>query len=1419
MKYVFPSQPIRNNRAYLLFLFFSLIALRAIAQGPGCPNVNAGEDIVIDCTTNACTDLTATFLATGISNTYDVTAIPYVPPFPYLGLANPIGVGVDDVWSGVINLPFEFCYFEDTYNEIQVGSNGVIRFEVDPLDGTNQWTFNEDIPNNAVEALAEVNIFGVGHDIDPSVLGSNPEIAWDVIGESPCRTFVVSFANVANFTCTDLISTSQIILYETTNAIEIYIEDKPTCNIWNNGNAIVGIQNNDGDTAFVPPGRNTTDGPWTATNEAWRFTPNGTPNYVLTWYDDNGDTVGNTPEINVCPTETTIYTAEVTYTNCNGDVITVTDDVQVTSNSPSNPNAGEDGAISLCIDGTVTIDLFDSLGGTPDPGGTWTPPLNSGTGVFDPTIDPAGTYTYSVSGAPCPDDDANVEVSFSTSPNTGEEGTLAICESDNAIDLFTLLGGTPDTGGTWTPALASGTGIFDPSIDPDGTYTYTIEAMDPCVDSSTDVVVTTSNPINAGEDGMLSTCNSAEAVDLFTILGGTPDIGGTWTPALNSGTGIFDPSLDPAGNYMYTVTGIAPCPDATAEIVVSIENEPNAGENGTLSICDSAAAVDLFTLLGGTPNIGGTWTPILTSGTGIFDPSIDPAGTYTYTVAGIAPCSNDTSDVVVTIENAPNAGENGTLTICDIDSEIDLFTLLGGTPDNGGTWTPVLASGTGVFDPAIDPTGTYTYTITGIAPCPNDTSDVVVTIENTPNAGENNTLSICNAAAPIDLFTLLGGAPDNGGTWAPVLTSGTGVFDPTIDPADTYVYTVNGIAPCPNDSAEIVVSIITAPDAGEDGTITLCNIDNAIDLFDSIGGTPNNGGTWTPLLTSNTGIFDPSIDPPGTYTYSIDIPGCEIDSSNVIVTINQSVNAGEDTTLTLCPTDDSVNLFTLLGGTPDNGGSWLPPLSSGTGVFDPTIDAPGLYTYTVNGIAPCPIDTAEVIVILNNSPNAIQPDDLRLCDTGGDNVEPFNLEQQSTLITADNLDYRATYHLTQVDADNDMNRLVSPYNNIANPQTIYTRVEDINSGCFNTSVNFDLVLDDTVIANPDFYELCDDNVETDNNPTNDSTTFNLSSRNPIILGPTQAPGDYTVSYHLTQDDANNDINALPNNYDNTINPQTLYVRVENNATSCFAISEIQLMVNPLPLFSLEERYILCFDSNGAVIPPSPIIDTDLDVANYTFEWYIDNVLIAGETNSSIEPNQTGTYSVEVTNTLTGCSSSRETVVIESSPPSIEAQQVSITFLENNEVLATATNNGTIDAFFEFSLDGGSWLSNPSGGNTYIFEDVPAGEHIITVRDLNGCGEASVSIILLDFIPYFTPNGDGFHDTWNIIGIENQPDAVLYIFNRYGKLLKQLSPSGPGWDGTFNNYVLPSSDYWFTLDYKDPNTNQQKNFKSHFTLKH
>ena len=309
----------------------------------GCPNVVSGgiglsgaDPASMNCTSIGCVDLEATYLQLGQTTSYTVQSIAYAPPYQFGCLDNPVSVNADDVWSPVVNLPFNFCFYGTSYNSCLIGSNGILSFNTTNASGPTGYSFSNNLPSTT-GALFANTIYGVYHDIDPSIGG---EVGWELITlNSGCRALIASWSNVPMFSDNTILYTGMMVLYENTNIIEVYIKEKNIDNNnispWNGGNAIVGLQNATGTSAVVAPGRNGLDTNWTVTNEAWRFVPSGTSITSLKWYQGSGTTgtvLGTTDTINVCPTSTTTYTAEVTYTLCNGTTLKETDETTVTIN-------------------------------------------------------------------------------------------------------------------------------------------------------------------------------------------------------------------------------------------------------------------------------------------------------------------------------------------------------------------------------------------------------------------------------------------------------------------------------------------------------------------------------------------------------------------------------------------------------------------------------------------------------------------------------------------------------------------------------------------------------------------------------------------------------------------------------------------------------------------------------------------------------------------------------------------------------------------------------------------------------------------------------------------------------------------------------------------------------------------------------
>ena len=272
-----------------------------------------------------------------------------------------------------------------------------------------------------------------------------------------------------------------------------------------------------------------------------------------------------------------------------------------------------------------------------------------------------------------------------------------------------------------------------------------------------------------------------------------------------------------------------------------------------------------------------------------------------------------------------------------------------------------------------------------------------------------------------------------------------------------------------------------------------------------------------------------------------------------------------------------------------------------------------------------------------------------------------------------------------------------------------------------------------------------------------------------------------------------------------------------------------VVVNPLPIFTLEKQYLLCVDVNGTEILNPPVIDTFLNTTDYSFEWFLDGSLQSQFNNqSAIAPIQSGKYEVEVTYITTSCSALNETIVYESSPAVITPRIVSSAFANRHSIEVEANNSGNTNAIseYEFSINDSTWelgSGSPGGIYTFTFDDnILIGTNTIKVRDAVGCGETEIEVVVMDYPHFFTPNNDGANDVWNITApktpINYLASAQIFIYNRYGKLLKQLNPLGAGWDGVFNGNILPTDDYWFVVNFIDPLDNQSKQFKAHFALK-
>lgn len=274
--------------------------------------------------------------------------------------------------------------------------------------------------------------------------------------------------------------------------------------------------------------------------------------------------------------------------------------------------------------------------------------------------------------------------------------------------------------------------------------------------------------------------------------------------------------------------------------------------------------------------------------------------------------------------------------------------------------------------------------------------------------------------------------------------------------------------------------------------------------------------------------------------------------------------------------------------------------------------------------------------------------------------------------------------------------------------------------------------------------------------------------------------------------------------------QKMYVYATATTNSgCFAQDDFYITIYPLKNLSIQNG-IICVDYRTGTLQHPTLLNSGISSSDFTVEWYLNgNKMSTGPTYTA---TQEGIYTVvpvkNVPDVGNDCGYNPTTVTVEKSSQAVATISVSDAFEDNIDIIVNLANGfGT----YEYQLDDGDFQSSN------IFQNVDSGEHAITIKDTKAnCDNLILFAKVLKYPKFFTPNGDGYNDTWNIPDLADQPDAVITIFDRYGRLLKMIKPSGAGWDGNFNGDPLPSSDYWFRVSYIQNGIIEE--FKAHFSLK-
>lgn len=456
------------------------------------------------------------------------------------------------------------------------------------------------------------------------------------------------------------------------------------------------------------------------------------------------------------------------------------------------------------------------------------------------------------------------------------------------------------------------------------------------------------------------------------------------------------------------------CNSDIIPVTLTVVDVPDPGQDANTTACNNSSDCVNFWFLNSITDQTGTWSDVNGSGVDLsfpncvqFDnPPIAP-GTYNYVYTVQDPqgiCSPQTSTLTVEVQLSANAGSDASDVFCGAPGTlIDLYSYIG-SYDPGGIWTtsgPFNVSNGSAVDMSGAGIDTYEFYYELSGTCGNAQSTVTIQVISQPNAGNDNSLTICNSGSNTFLnFNNALGTHDNNGDWSGN-AGGVNLSDPNsvnFEGITTGTYTfIYDIAPngnCPEDFATITVTVLSGPNAGIDGTGSFCKgANNLIDLFSFIGSSYDIGGNWVQLSGNSINISNPSSvnisgAPTGNYTFAYIINGsCSNDTAKVNISIFQTFGAGDDYQLTLCQFS-SFNLYDSLKNY-IAGGIWKDEyfniVSNPTSV---TINNTGIDTfyYILYGVGGCTNDTSLAVINSISGVNAGTNNTFLICQGSTDNV-------------------------------------------------------------------------------------------------------------------------------------------------------------------------------------------------------------------------------------------------------------------------------------------------------------------------------------------------------------------------------------------------------------------------------------------------
>ena len=509
---------------------------------------------------------------------------------------------VDDMHDVVVPIGFDFDFYGNTYNKCVVSGNGYITFDTTVANTGSPWAINAAIPNPG--QMPENAIMAPWQDINTGVSGS---IYYGTTGVAPNRMFTVTWCEIAMFSCTQDLHTSQVVMYEGSNKIEMFLQDKPLCLTWNAGAGVQGLVDAtstnadivDDPTVLLPRNFPLT---WTATNEGWEFIPNGPTAYTInqipyvpiiagsaTWTDNQGNIIGLGPNVSVSPSSTSTFYCSVTGNCADSSVIdsitiSITGCLDMILVSTQASCLGTDGIISVTPDLSTTsppwmIELQDFNGVNVQVANN----VMNATYFFSNVV--TGSYIVKITQSNGDSDQDTIVVtqiqnpiSINTSSNNvscyaGSNGSISVIPSGGALPYSFYINGVLNTNPSPYDSVFS-------NLNP-GTYILSVVDDNNCMNKDTVLIVDPNFPLQltTNVEKVLNCYNTPTGSAVASAIGGTPSYSYEWFDGSYTSIGTSDSiSGLSGGSYFVKVTDANGCDTATTLQVLQMQT-PLVGNN------------------------------------------------------------------------------------------------------------------------------------------------------------------------------------------------------------------------------------------------------------------------------------------------------------------------------------------------------------------------------------------------------------------------------------------------------------------------------------------------------------------------------------------------------------------------------------------------------------------------------------------------------------------------------------------------------------------------------------------------------------------------------------------------------------------------------------------------------------------------